>query len=126
MSLLSSAFRKLQLHSHKHQNEVSSMIEPPHTLSSGSSMSPVNGISELVPSIQSQSVPKTNGTTSGAPVVGGYEVQDVLMGTKRKLRIIFMGMGCSGINFAHHLFQKMENMELTVYEKNVRLLYHPS
>jgi hypothetical protein len=50
-----------------------------------------------------------------------YGIPDILMGTKRTVKIIFMGMGCSGINFAHQLFQKMEKVELTIYEKNVSI-----
>lgn len=49
----------------------------------------------------------------------GYTQTEVPMGTKKKLRIIFMGMGCSGINFAYQLFKRMENVELIIYEKNV-------
>src|SRR6202012_721707 len=48
----------------------------------------------------------------------GYTVRESPMGTKRKLKIIFMGMGCSGINFAHHLRRQMTDVELVVYEKN--------
>ncbi|KIW45757.1 uncharacterized protein PV06_04115 [Exophiala oligosperma] len=48
----------------------------------------------------------------------GYQIREKPMGTKRKLKIIFMGMGCSGINFAHKLHQGMDNVELVIYEKN--------
>ncbi|PVH71630.1 steroid monooxygenase [Cadophora sp. DSE1049] len=79
----------------------------------GSSV-PVNGQSNTVPIIRSEPVTKTNST----PVKGDYVIRDVPMGTKRKLKVIFMGMGCSGINFAYHLFKRMDKVELTVYEKN--------
>ncbi|OQV06038.1 hypothetical protein CLAIMM_10676 [Cladophialophora immunda] len=47
-----------------------------------------------------------------------YKIRETPMGTRRKLKIIFMGMGCSGINFAHHLSQRMTDVELVIYEKN--------
>lgn len=49
---------------------------------------------------------------------GEAKRHEVPMGTKRKLRVIFMGMGCSGINFAHRLKQKMTDVDLVIYEKN--------
>ncbi|KAJ5621653.1 hypothetical protein N7528_006436 [Penicillium herquei] len=47
-----------------------------------------------------------------------YKIRETLMGTKRKLKAIFMGAGCSGINFASQLQKRMENIDLTIYEKN--------
>lgn len=47
-----------------------------------------------------------------------YQIRESLMGTKRKLKVIFMGAGCSGINFASQLQKRMENIDLTIYEKN--------
>ncbi|KIW98143.1 uncharacterized protein Z519_01727 [Cladophialophora bantiana CBS 173.52] len=47
-----------------------------------------------------------------------YQIRESPMGTKRKLKVIFMGMGCSGINFAHQIGKEMENVELVIYEKN--------
>ncbi|KAJ5707658.1 hypothetical protein N7488_007459 [Penicillium malachiteum] len=47
-----------------------------------------------------------------------YKIRETLMGTKRKLKMIFMGAGCSGINFASQLQKRMENIDLTIYEKN--------
>ena len=43
------------------------------------------------------------------------------MGTRRKMKVIFMGMGCSGINFAYQLQRKMENVELIIYERTTIL-----
>ena len=48
----------------------------------------------------------------------GYQIRESLMGTKRKLKVVFMGAGCSGINFAAQLRKRLENVELTIYEKN--------
>ncbi|KAL2834152.1 putative MoxY [Aspergillus pseudoustus] len=59
--------------------------------------------------------------TDGQPNINGnaeYKIRESHMGTKRKLKVIFMGMGCSGINFAHQLRQKTEDIELVIYEKN--------
>jgi hypothetical protein len=63
----------------------------------------------------------TNGTHKELPndALGDYQIREVPMGTKRKLKIIFMGMGPSGINFAYQLFQRMTDIDLVVYEKNV-------
>lgn len=47
-----------------------------------------------------------------------YCIRENLMGTKRQMKIIFMGMGCSGISFAYQHERRMENVELVVYEKN--------
>lgn len=36
-----------------------------------------------------------------------YKIRESPMGTKRKLKVVFMGMGCSGINFAPQLQKRM-------------------
>lgn len=48
------------------------------------------------------------------------EIQELPMGTKRPLKVIFIGMGASGINFAYQLQRKTTNIQLVIYEKNVR------
>lgn len=68
----------------------------------------------------------TNGLQNGVDslISGGlqddssYTIRETPMNTKRPLRVVFMGMGCSGINFAYHLNKRMENVELVIYEKN--------
>src|ERR1700759_3939976 len=55
---------------------------------------------------------KMNGNTD-------YHIRESPMGTKRNLKVIFMGAGCSGINFASQLQKRMENIDLTIYEKNL-------
>ncbi|GIZ39954.1 hypothetical protein CKM354_000331300 [Cercospora kikuchii] len=40
------------------------------------------------------------------------------MGTKRPLKVVFVGMGASGINFARQLSRRTTNIELVIYEKN--------
>ncbi|TPX08646.1 uncharacterized protein E0L32_009835 [Thyridium curvatum] len=47
-----------------------------------------------------------------------YKIRETPMGTKRKLKVIFMGMGCSGIDFARQLGRTMEDVKLIIYEKN--------
>lgn len=47
-----------------------------------------------------------------------YAIRESPMGTKRKLKVIFMGAGCSGINFAAQLQKRMEGIDLVIYEKN--------
>lgn len=44
-----------------------------------------------------------------------YKIRETPMGTKRKLKVIFMGMGCSGIDFARQLGRTMEDVKLIIY-----------
>lgn len=48
-----------------------------------------------------------------------YTLPEHPMGSKRELKVIFVGMGASGINFAYQLQQQTELVELQIYEKNV-------
>lgn len=50
-----------------------------------------------------------------------YKIRESHMGTRRKMKIIMVGMGCSGINFAHKLRLKMEDVSLAIYEKNAEI-----
>ncbi|KAH8807486.1 putative MoxY [Xylogone sp. PMI_703] len=71
-----------------------------------------------------------NGYTNGQTKNGAHifsttvkKASDVIikespMGTKRPLKVIFIGMGASGINFAYQLPRLTENIDLVVYEKN--------
>lgn len=47
-----------------------------------------------------------------------YKIKEALMGTKRPVKVIFMGMGAAGIDFAHALQERGGNVDLAVYEKN--------
>ncbi|EXJ91716.1 hypothetical protein A1O3_00266 [Capronia epimyces CBS 606.96] len=71
----------------------------------------------------------SNGTTSlinGNGLTGHLDdgpaieipIRETPMGTTRPFKVIFMGMGASGINFAYKLSRELENVELTIYEKN--------
>ena len=53
-------------------------------------------------------------------------IQEQPMGTKRKIKVIFIGMGASGINFAYQLREKTKNIDLVIYEKNVRMHLSPA
>ncbi|KAF4345630.1 hypothetical protein FBEOM_395 [Fusarium beomiforme] len=47
-----------------------------------------------------------------------YTIRETPMGTRRKMKVIFMGMGCSGIDFARQLERRMQDVTLVIYEKN--------
>ena len=48
----------------------------------------------------------------------GYNINEVPSGTRRKLRIICVGAGASGINLAKFTQDQLEEVELVIYEKN--------
>jgi hypothetical protein len=53
-----------------------------------------------------------------------YTIPDVPMGTRRNIKVIFIGMGISGINFAREVQQNSQGIELAIYDKNVGALRH--
>lgn len=57
----------------------------------------------------------TNGIPRGDP-----EIPDVVMGapTIRRIRVLSIGAGISGIMNAYYIQKQAENVELAVYEKN--------
>ncbi|CZT14616.1 related to monooxigenase [Ramularia collo-cygni] len=48
-------------------------------------------------------------------------IQEVPMGTRQPIKVIFIGMGASGVNFCKKLSEKTLNVDLVVYEKNKTL-----
>lgn len=57
------------------------------------------------------------------PLVNNPSKDDVtileqLCGAKKKLRIVFLGAGASGLNFFKYAEEKLENVEVVCYEKN--------
>lgn len=48
----------------------------------------------------------------------GYEITEAPLGTPRKLRVITIGAGASGLNLARQIEAHMDNVEHVVYEKN--------
>ena len=67
---------------------------------------------------------KCNGTAHDSPQepieaqMPAYEIHEEPMGSKRKMKVIFMGMGSSGINFAHQAAKRLDDVEVVCYEKN--------
>jgi len=57
----------------------------------------------------------------GEPVstADGYTLRTTPCGEKRKVRVIFQGMGMSAIDFAHSMQEHHQNIELVCYERNV-------
>lgn len=47
-----------------------------------------------------------------------YVVPDKRLGEPRHLRVIAIGAGASGLNLARQIDQHMNNVDLTIYEKN--------
>ncbi|KAK4635895.1 FAD-binding monooxygenase moxY [Fulvia fulva] len=64
--------------------------------------------------------PTGNDAFRNAHVVDTEDVQisDHPMGTQRPMKVIFMGMGASGINFSYQLARRTTGIDLVVYEKN--------
>ena len=61
-----------------------------------------------------------NGATNGSSKLhtSEYVIPTEDFGTPRKLRIIIVGAGASGLNMARHLELHTENTEFVMYEKN--------
>lgn len=51
----------------------------------------------------------------------GYKIREVPSGTKSRKRIIVIGAGASGLDFAKHQQDLLENVETVVYEKNAEV-----
>jgi hypothetical protein len=52
------------------------------------------------------------------PQSGGYVVEEHPLGEPRKLRVITIGAGASGLNIAYQIGKHMKNIDLQLYEKN--------
>ncbi|KAK4561381.1 hypothetical protein LTR86_004698 [Recurvomyces mirabilis] len=48
----------------------------------------------------------------------GYRIREEPYGTKRHVRVVLMGAGASTLNFLKKAEEKMQNLKVTVYEKN--------
>ena len=48
----------------------------------------------------------------------GYRIKEQLCGTKRRLRVVAIGAGASGINLAKFLPEQVDNLSLTIYDKD--------
>lgn len=63
----------------------------------------------------------TNGTILGVHAEEPsepYVVTEAPLGTPRRVRVIMVGAGASGLNMARHMELHMENYEIVIYEKN--------
>lgn len=61
------------------------------------------------------------GAPNGDPEAIGYNIPDRYIGQKRRVRVITIGGGASGINMAYQIKKYMENVEHVVYEKSAEL-----
>lgn len=48
----------------------------------------------------------------------GYRINEQPYGTKRCVKVILMGAGASTLNFLKQAEEELENVDITVYEKN--------
>lgn len=48
----------------------------------------------------------------------GYQIDETPSGVKRPLRVIAVGAGAAGVNFAKFAHDYLEKVELTIYDKN--------
>lgn len=48
----------------------------------------------------------------------GYQILEEPLGTKRRLKVIILGAGASGIDFFKNAEERLENVEIQCYEKN--------
>ncbi|KAI6884170.1 steroid monooxygenase [Hortaea werneckii] len=48
----------------------------------------------------------------------GYRIREVPYGTKRPIRVALMGAGASTVNFLKKAEEQLQNVKITVYEKN--------
>ncbi|KAL1310668.1 hypothetical protein AAFC00_000934 [Neodothiora populina] len=48
----------------------------------------------------------------------GYRIEEHPYGTKRQIKVILMGAGASTLNFLKKAEDKLQNVDITVYEKN--------
>lgn len=69
-----------------------------------------------VPNIP-ETVPRTADTTAASPAYH-TTLDDVPIDDSRRLRVIVIGAGFSGINCGVRIPQRLRNVDLTIYEKN--------
>ncbi len=48
----------------------------------------------------------------------GYQILEEPLGTKRRIKVIVLGAGASGIDFFKNAEERLENVEIQCYEKN--------
>lgn len=75
----------------------------------------------MAPDIDSLSVYKTDGyANNGVPRDVAYQIPDIVLNspTTRRLRVLSIGAGVSGIMNAYKIQKHCENVEHVIYEKN--------
>lgn len=48
----------------------------------------------------------------------GYRIREEPFGTKRRVRVVLMGAAASTVNFLKKAEEQMQNLDITIYEKN--------
>lgn len=72
-----------------------------------------NGTTKIATNGEAKSV---NGTAK--PTKSDYVIPSEDFGTPRKIRLVMVGAGASGLNMARHLELHTENVDYVMYEKN--------
>jgi hypothetical protein len=70
----------------------------------------VNQLDQLTAERDGLQIPEVDST--------GYRIREEPFGTRRKLRVVLMGAGASTVNFLKKAEESMQNLDVTVYEKN--------
>ena len=66
------------------------------------------------------SVPYNEQNEACAPAINGrgYQILEEPLGAKRRLKVIILGAGASGIDFFKNAEERLENVDIQCYEKN--------
>jgi hypothetical protein len=48
----------------------------------------------------------------------GYRIHEQAYGTRRRIKVVLMGAGASTLNFLKQAEDELQNVDITVYEKN--------
>lgn len=67
---------------------------------------------------RNQATAERDGAFIPATDATGYRIREEPYGTKRPLRVVLMGAGASTLNFLKKAEEQMQNLKITVYEKN--------
>ena len=59
--------------------------------------------------------------SSEGTIESAYTVPEKALGTLHPVKVICIGAGASGINLAYQVQQRMEAVELVIYEKNASI-----
>ena len=59
-----------------------------------------------------------NGTTNGAKTEAQWQIHDSPVENQRKLKVVVIGAGYSGIYLGIRIPERLRNVDLVIYEKN--------